>query len=325
MRNASRTAGSLLALVALGVLYPVGWALAHLPSRTGLWVGRRAGDLAWLLLPRRRAIALENLTRAFQQERSLQGLRRLARNSFQHLGMNLVEWCVLSFRPFPVLLSRVQVKGIEHVEAAAASGRGVLILTAHYGNWELMAAARALSDFAISVVVRPLDDPMLDWLVSRFRARSGTELISKRHALTDVLGALRRRHLVAVLLDQNTSRGQGVFAPFFGVPASTSKGLAVISLRTGAPVVPVFIQRQSSGGHVIEAHAVIPAPDDGDVTAYTAAFNRAIEAAVRREPGQWFWVHRRWRTQPPAQSGEELHLETPGTSGSRGGWSGAES
>ena len=86
--------------------------------------------------------------------------------------------------------------------------------------------------------------------------------------------------------------------PFFGVPASTSKGLAVISLRTGAPVVPVFIRRIGGGRHRVEFDAPVPRPDDGDVLSYTAAFNRAIESAIRRAPEQWFWMHERWRTRP---------------------------
>ena len=141
---------------------------------------------------------------------------------------------------------------MEHLAAAAAGGKGVLLLTAHFGNWELLAASHALSDYALSVVMRPMDDPLVDRLVQRFRQRSGVELIAKRRALREILEALRRGRLVGVLLDQNASRAEGVFAPFFGLPASTSKSLAVISLRTGAPVVPVFIRRLDGGRHRVE-------------------------------------------------------------------------
>jgi Kdo2-lipid IVA lauroyltransferase/acyltransferase len=104
--------------------------------------------------------------------------------------------------------------------------------------------------------------------------------------------------MVGILLDQNASRADGVFAPFFGVPASTSKSMAVLSLRTGAPVVPIFIRRTEGGRHFVEADPAIPVPPDGDPTNYTAAFNRSIEAAIRRAPEQWFWIHRRWKTRP---------------------------
>jgi len=148
------------------------------------------------------------------------------------------------------------------------------------------------------VVMRPLDDPVVNWLIDRFRRRSGVELIAKRQALPAMRDALRQGRMVGVLLDQNASRTEGVFVPFFGIPASTSKALAVLSLRTGAPVVPIYIRRGEGGRHRVWADPPIPAPETGDVADYTAAFNRSIEAAIRRAPEQWFWLHRRWKTEP---------------------------
>jgi KDO2-lipid IV(A) lauroyltransferase len=302
MKRPGRAAASVLGAVALALFAPVGMLLAWLPARPGLWVGRRLGDLAWVTLRARRAVTLDNLQRAFGGERDGGELRRLGRRSFEHLGMNLVEACVFFFRPPAVLLSRVTLEGVEHLRAAAASGRGILLLTAHFGNWELLAASHALSGFALSVVVRPLDNPVLDRVVARFRRRAGVELIAKRRALREVLDALRRRRMVGVLLDQNAARGEGVFVPFFGVPASTSKALAVVALRAGAPVTPVFIRRDAGGRHTVHIEPALPPPPDGDVTAYTATFNRAIEAAVRSAPEQWFWMHARWKTRPRADA-----------------------
>jgi KDO2-lipid IV(A) lauroyltransferase len=293
-RGAARAA---LGWIALAIVTPLGLALAWLPARVGLWVGARLGDLAWAALPRRRAVALENLTRAFP-ERPAPELARVGRDSFRHLGMNFVESCVFYFRPPARLLSRVSIEGLSHFEAADALGRGMLLLTAHYGNWELLAASHALARFPLSVVMRPLDSPAFEPILERFRLRSGVELITKRRALTDIVDALRRRRMVGILLDQNASRREGVFVPFFGVPASTSKGMALIALRTGAPVLPVFIRRRPDGRHVVHAGAPVPVPSDGDVVAFTRAFNEAIEAAIRAAPEQWFWLHRRWKTRP---------------------------
>jgi len=292
--------GSLAAALGLGVVLPLGWLLAHLPARLGLWVGRRLGDGAWWLLPRRRSLTCDNLARAFGGERSPREIRRVARQSFEHLGMNLIEVCVLLFRPTTAMLSRLELTGHEHLEQAAAEGKGILLLSAHLGNWELLGLSHALSDFELSMVIRPLDDPWLDRLAARFRRRTGVELIAKRRALRGIVDALRCGRMVGVLLDQNASRAEGVFAPLFRVPASTSKALAVISLRTGAPVVPVFIRRVGGTRHRVEVGAALPVPRDGDVVGYTATFNRAIEAAIRRAPEQWFWMHERWRTRPPA-------------------------
>jgi KDO2-lipid IV(A) lauroyltransferase len=298
MTGARLRPGSSLAEVAIGPLLPVGWLIAHLPAAVSLWIGRRLGNLAWYVLPRRRAITRANLIRAFGDEVSPAEIERLARGSFEHFGMNLAEVCVLLFRPRGAILARVELAGHEHVEKAAAEGKGILLLSAHLGNWELLAPSHALTAFALSIVVRPLDEPILQRLAERFRLRSGVELIAKRNALRDILKALRQGRMVGMLLDQNSSRAEGVFVPFFRVPASTSKGLATISLRTGAPVVPVFIRRIAGGRHRVEFDAAVPRPNDGEPMTYTAEFNRVIESAIRRAPEQWFWMHERWRTQP---------------------------
>jgi KDO2-lipid IV(A) lauroyltransferase len=303
MKRQGRAAAMALGALSLAVLAPVGLVLAWLPARVGLWIGRRLGDLAWAALPGRRRLAVDNLQRAFGGDRDTAELHRLGRRSFEHLGMNLVEGCVFFFRPPAVMLSRVTFEGVEHLEAAAASGNGILLLTAHFGNWELLAASHVLSGFALSVVVRPLDNPVLDRVVARFRRRCGVELISKRRALREILDALRRRRMVGILLDQNAARSEGIFVPFFGVPASTSKALALVALRAHAPVTPVFIRRDARGRHTVRVEAALPPPADGDVAAYTAAFTRAIETAIRRAPEQWFWMHARWRTRPRADAG----------------------
>ena len=292
---------SFLVGAGLAVLAPVGLVLAWMPIQAGLWAGRRLGDILWAALPRRRAIALANLERALGPAMPAAQRRRIGRLSFQHFGMTMVETCLLFFRPPSVLLARVTVDGLHNLKAAAAEGKGVLALTAHLGNWELLAFTPRLFHFPSSVVVRPLDQPASRWAVDRLRRRTGAEIIAKRRALRDIMEALRRGRMVGILLDQNAARSEGVFAPFFGLPASTSRSLAVISLRTGAPVVPVFIRRESGGRHLVEFAPAVPVPSDSSVEAFTAAFNRRIEDAVRRAPEQWFWMHNRWRTRPPGE------------------------
>jgi KDO2-lipid IV(A) lauroyltransferase len=300
MKGRPGRAGALGTRLAVALVAPLALLLAYLPLRLGQWVGARLGDLGWLLLRGRRAVALDNLARALGAETTPAERARIGRDSFRNLGMNAVEACVFYFRPPQRLLSRVEVRGEANLVAAAALGRGLLGLTAHLGNWELLAAATTLTPIRLSAVYRPLDDPTLDRILERFRSRVGVELIGKRNAIADIRDALRRGRMVGVLLDQNASRRESVFAPFFGVPASTSKGLALIALRTGAPVIPSFIYRAADGRHVAEFGPALPVPPDGDLVAYTQTFNEAIEAAIRRHPGQWFWLHRRWKTRPPA-------------------------
>jgi KDO2-lipid IV(A) lauroyltransferase len=287
-----------LGWLALAIVTPLGVALAWLPARVGLWVGARLGDLAWAALPRRRTVALENLTRAFP-ERPAPELARVGRDSFRHLGMNFVESCVFYFRPPARLLSRVSIEGLSHFEAADAQGRGMLLLTAHYGNWELLAASHALARFPLSVVMRPLDSPAFEPILERFRLRSGVELITKRRALTDIVDALRRRRMVGIPPRPERLAARGRLRPVLrrarlhlerhgADRASHRRARSSPSSSAGGPTVGTLSMRTPR----------CRCPPTATWVAFTRAFNEAIEAAIRRAPEQWFWLHRRWKTRP---------------------------
>ena len=178
------------------------------------------------------------------------------------------------------------------------------MLTAHLGNWELLTLAPALMGYPLTVVARRLDSASLNAWADRLRRTAGVEVVDKREALRPILGALRRGGLVGVLLDQNTSRREGIFVPFFGRLASTSRAMAVLALRTRTPIVPAFTSRIAPGRHRITIHPALPLPAaDGDVAvrSVTADCTAAIEAAVRATPEQWLWAHDRWRTRPPGE------------------------
>lgn len=217
----------------------------------------------------------------------------------------VIELCGLLTWPLERTLSAITVDGREHLEAVMATTRRALLLTAHIGNWELLAAAHRLTGFQLAIVVRPLDSGLLDVLARFWREKTGVELIDKRGATRPVLAALRRGNIVGVLLDQNAARREAVFVPFFGVPASTSRSMAVLSLRTRTPILPVFIRREGWGRHRVIIHP--PLPDSGPnaapraVIELTTHCTAAIEAAIREAPEQWFWMHDRWRTRPAEQ------------------------
>jgi len=217
--------------------------------------------------------------------------------------MTVVELARLLARPLEATLDELTVDGLEHLRAAMTSHGRALMLTAHLGNWEYLSAAARLAGYPLSIVVRPLDSPALDALAGEMRRKTGVELIDKRGALRPVLEALRRGRMVGVLLDQNAARREGVFVPFFGRSASTSRSLALLSVRTGAPVVPIFIAREAPGRHRVVIQPPLPRPAANDperaVVELTARCNEAIEAAIRRTPEQWLWSHDRWRTRPP--------------------------
>lgn len=276
--------------------------IARLPPPAAAWLGRRLGDLAHVALRRRRRIALDNLATAFPALTAGER-RRLCRRSWQHLGTMAVELCAALTLPLDRILQGIAMDGLHHLEAVMGTHGRALVLTAHLGNWELLAAAHRLSPYSLAIVVRPLDARWLNALADRLRRRSGVALIEKRGALRPVLESLRRGGMVAILLDQNAARHEGVFAPFFGRPASTSRSLAVLAVRTGTPVIPIFIRREAAGRHRVILRPPLAPPSTGEseraIAEMTTRCNEAIEAAVRETPEQWLWVHERWRTRPP--------------------------
>jgi len=213
------------------------------------------------------------------------------------------ELCATLVQPVENALARIRLDGLEHLRDAMASHGRALVLTAHVGNWELLAVAHRLTGYPLAVVVRPLDSPWLNALAERLRRKSGVEVIDKRGALKPVLRALAGGRMVGILLDQNAARREAVFVPFFGRAASTSKSLALLALRTGAPVVPIFIRREAAGGHRVTILPGLQAPapsDEGALIELTRRCTETIEAAIRAGPEQWLWIHDRWRTRPAA-------------------------
>lgn len=282
--------------------------IARLPAGAQRWMGRRLGDLGYVLTPRRRRIALRNLARAFP-DLAPAARTRLCRRSYQHFGLMLIELSVYLTRPLEDTLARLRIDGLDHVRSAMQRHGRVLLFTAHLGNWELLPAACRLTGLPLSVVLRPLDAPWLDRLARRLREKSGVELIDKRAALRPVLRALAAGRMVGILLDQNAARREGVFVPFFGHAASTSRSVAVLALRTGTPIVPAFIRREAGGIHRVVVGPALPLPASGETAAaiesLTARCTDVIEAAIRATPDQWLWIHDRWRTRPPGDRREE--------------------
>jgi KDO2-lipid IV(A) lauroyltransferase len=256
------------------------------------------------VLPARRRRTLANLARAYPELAATER-RRLARRSWQHLGVVLVEQAALLARPIDAILSRVRIDGLEHLQAVMARPGRVLVLTAHLGNWEVLTAASRLTGFPLAVVVRPLDSSRLNELAERIRRKTGVELIDKRRALRSVLAALAAGRMVGILLDQNATRAEAAFVPFFGHLAATSRSIAVLALRTRTPIVPIFTRRRPGGIHQVEVQPPVAWPDagprEGAIVELTARCTAAIEAAIRQTPDQWLWMHHRWRTRPPGE------------------------
>jgi KDO2-lipid IV(A) lauroyltransferase len=281
------------------VIAAVAGTVGLLPVGVALRLGRGLGLAAHALLGTPRGFALEHVALAFP-ELDEAARRALVRSTFRHAGESYAELAV--WRKLARRADFVRVEGREVIDAALAAGHGFIAITGHVGNWELLAAHMAASGVPLSVVARKVNDDRFDELITRFRGGAGMEIVRRDDPqfLTAVRDALDRNRAVALLIDQD-SRGGGVFVPFFGRPAHTPPGAAVLALRTKAPVVSVFIRRRPEGGHVITFEPIaIERGGHGSVLALTARFTAAIEAAIRRSPSEWVWWHERWRRQPTA-------------------------
>ena len=272
-------------------------AVGRLPIPLALGLGRGLGHGAHMLLRQPRALAHAHMALALPALDAA-ARRRLTRATFVHAAQAFVELPLtrrLLLRP-----DYVRFEGAEHLAAGLAGGRGVVAVTGHTGHWELLAATVA-TRFPVTVVARKVNDDRFNELIVRFRRQSGCEVLLRDdpNFLAAARDVLRRNRILALLIDQDT-RGAGVFVPFFGMPARTPPGPAILALRAHAPVVTAFINRRAEGGHTIQIAPVDLAAHTGRdrITTLTAALTTAIEAQIRKAPAEWVWWHERWRNQP---------------------------
>ncbi len=280
--------------------------LRRLPPRAARRAGRGLGRLYGRLAARARAQALDALGRSFP-DRDAAWVRATAREMFAQAGEGLVESLRL-LRPDPAFLrERIFWDGRERLEAALARGRGVLVLTAHAGNWELLCRLMPSLGHPTAILSKPVKGRGLDAFTRGVRAAFGLQVLPARGSYRDALRVLKRNELLGFVIDQNMTRDEGVFVEFFGRPACTTPGLAHLAAVSRAPVVPMFLDRQPDGRHAIRVQpALAPPPDRKPETllAATQAYSRVVEEWIRAHPAQWIWMHRRWRTRPPADAAQ---------------------
>lgn len=270
-------------------------------SRDPVRLARRALSLVDLAVPRLRAAAWRNFEIAMPE------LDRAAR-------ARLLEGCWMNLARVLAMLSRfplihagnvrefIRYEGIENYRRAKKRGRGVLIATAHLGNWEFSAFAHALMTEPMTVVARPLDNPRLDELITRYRTMSGNRVVGRgQQFLRPLVEALRANGAVGILIDQNVTADRGVFVDFFGRKACVDAGFARLAHRTGAAVLLGYaLWSDAEQRYVLHFEPEIEIT--GDALSDTQALHARLEQAVRRAPEQWLWIHRRWKTRPPGEA-----------------------
>ncbi len=218
---------------------------------------------------------------------------------FRNLGKGLME-----FLQFPKLKSDnfgnfISIEGRQNIDEVLRKGKGGIILTAHFGNWELVGASFSLMGYCSNAIVRPAKLQKLDEFVNHYRQKTGLKCIGRGTSIKSAIQCLRRNELLGILADVDT-KVDGVFVDFFGHPAYTPKGPVSIALKTGAGLLPTFMVRQKDNSHKLiiekELKLVITGNTEEDIRLNTQAFTKVIESYIRKYPEQWIWFHDRWKT-----------------------------
>jgi KDO2-lipid IV(A) lauroyltransferase len=280
----------------------LGWP----PRRVARGIGALVGGIALLLTPRLRRAGDLNLRLAFPEKTATER-RQILRKLYRNLGWLLAEFCQMPGYTAQQAQSFIRYEGLEHYLAARAQGKGVLILTGHLGAWELSSFYHSLMGYPMSIVIRRLDNPLVDNLVNHIRCLHGNQVLHKDDFARGLLGSMRRGETVGILMDTNMTPPQGAFVDFFGHSACTGSGMARVAMKTGATVLPGFLLwEEATQQYVLRfgAPLTLPTSENGeaDVLAHTALFTKVIEDYIRQYPDQWLWVHRRWKTRPQGEA-----------------------
>ncbi len=274
------------------------------PRRVMRGVGTLLGSVAYAVDGRHRRVTLDNLKQAYGDSLPPAEQKRIAVESWRNFGRNILDGLYFPGFDRSAIGTIVHYEGLEHIREAYARGKGVLIFSGHFGQWELAAMMQGFLDLPLILITRPLDNPDLETLLAEMRSRSGNRVVHKRNAVREMVKAIKQKIGVAIVIDQD-AHADGLFVPFYGRPASTTPTLARIALRTGATVVPIFSLPRPDGTYRIVYEAPLDLEPTGDLDAdalrITAEATAAIERWVRAHPEHWLWAHRRWKTRPPGE------------------------
>ncbi len=289
--------------------YRVVWLLVRLlgalPRVLSHTIGSGIGLFAYMIVPKLRRVGMRNLAIAFPERTAVQR-RRILRGAYIGLGRQLAEFCRFPSYTRENVHKIAVYDGFENFEAARRRKRGVLLLTGHFGGWEVGSFAHSVYGNPIKIVVRDLDNPYLNDLVKQYRTLYGNRTLDKQEFARGLLAAMRAAETVGILMDTNMTPPQGVFVDYFGKPACTASGVARVALKTGAAVVPAFTFWDSDTRRYRirfdpEITLSRTGNDEADAVSNTAAFTKVFEYYARHYPDQWLWMHRRWKTRPAGE------------------------
>lgn len=307
MTRRDRTEVTLADRLGLGVVRAMRMTVGSLPTGLSTNFGALLGALAHGVLPLRRGVVRSNLAIAFGATHTRDERRRIERAAYRNLGMLGAEWLGLWQRNPAWIEKRIQeVEGQEHVDALEKTSTRFVVITGHFGNWEMLGAFYGLRR-NLSVVAKPLHNRLLNEELLATRRRYGMEILSTDSPgiAAEITQAVRNGRIVCFLGDQDARRS-GIFSPFFGRPASTFSGPAMFAIRLGIPILPSFLLRLGPGRHRVIIRPPIEPPRGlplrEAIARMTHEHVRALEDMIRQVPSQYFWFHRRWKTQPPREA-----------------------
>lgn len=270
------------------------------PISVWLWLGRRAGALVFMVNKKRRMIAYANLKAAFGSEKSPRELRSLTKRVYQNMAQTFIEILNLTKVNKKYIDRYVKIDHFERIKDAAKSGRGTILLTAHFGDWELSSLTSAMVGFPILVLAREQKMKRLNELLNRLRESKGCKVIRKGMSTKNILKALYGKNIVGILSDQDAGR-KGIFVDFFGRPTSTHAGPAEMAKRTGSIILPTLIVREKGPYHRIFLEEYIDfrqSKETDDIKESLQKFADILESYIRKYPDQWLWLHKRWKSTP---------------------------
>jgi len=289
---------NLLAELILRILVTV---VQRVPVSAALQIGEAIGIFGYLVVPRRKRTALENLHHAFPDKRDAE-LRQIVFDMGKNLGRNMMEFFRLPAMKLADIERYIEFEGLENLDKALAEGKGAFILTAHFGNWDLVAASMAFKGYRTNLVTKYLKSELLNKLWLDYRKRVKVNIMYREGSLKDIVRHLKANEIMGFVLDQNTKREEGVFVNFFGRPACTIPSLAALSERLEVPVVPGFIIRKHGPYHkvIFEPALTFQKRDNLDegIVYNTQIYTDVMERYIRQHPDHWIWLHHRWKTQP---------------------------
>ena len=273
-----------------------------LPYKWSIKAGGLFGAFAFDVVRVRRRVTLENLERAFGEEMTARERVRTGRRSYINFTKSMVELASLRRLSAEKMRELVRIHGRENMDAAFAEGKGVIVVTGHFGSWELLGASGVAQGIPVDFIVGEQTNSLVDNYVNGLRNSAGIGVIPKGIAIRGVFSSLKKNRSIAILSDQD-ARKAGIFVDFFGIPSSTYPGAAQFVWKTGCPMVFCSIVRRGDETHDAWFEpAMYTAPGaegEGEIHRLTAAFTKELENAIRKNPDHYFWAHRRWKTKPP--------------------------